>query len=145
MVRMVRGLVRAGRNLRSGVAQSRGHSAGHRGSRHESGAAERDHHHTGITRAVGGDLARGRAADQRDVRRAAANASEQRGEVVRGGREDNNELAVLTTQCFPRGRGPGALGIREAGSAHSEPAGHGFRRQGSSIAAKNGSLDAMVL
>jgi hypothetical protein len=63
-------LLEAGRHLGPGVAQAGRGLLGRPGPDLEPGAAEGDHDHVGVVGPAGGDLARGRAADQRDPARA---------------------------------------------------------------------------
>ena len=82
-------------------------------------------HDPRVTGTVRGDLAGGRAADQRDLGREASDPAEQGGKVVGLRREDNDQLPVLASDSQLRRLRAGSCRIGVGGAAHAKPSGGG--------------------
>jgi hypothetical protein len=113
---------RAERDLRPGLAQPARRALGRGGRDRETLAAEGEHDDARISRPVRRDLARGRAADQRNSGRPLRDSSDQLVQVVVVGAEDGQQLRVVARERGACGGRAGRAGIRLVRASDRDPA-----------------------
>ena len=114
-------LVQGRGGLRACRAQAAGDTARDRRGHREAGTAERGHDDARIAGAAGGDLAGGRAADQRDASGGATDGGEQRLEVVGVRAEDDEKARVGRREGGCCGGGACHVGPLVVGMADGHP------------------------